>query len=243
MKIRELLCLFMVSIFMSCGVLPHKNNFYETQKNVELGVIGVKKKSVHKTDFEEIGIPNYENLIKISLIEKNFTKKIYNQYLKAIKNKKVLNSVKYIDSIENKPKYFEINLNDKVEVINAINSNSLLFNYLKKTPEAKIVTSLRFVAPKSLSNKLLSADAFYLTTDNQKKQRLYIYKNQSKVGEIDMSKNDVFAYKKASFCWMVTDRKKLKLATILEEGETCKNATNKNVEKLEKELTKSTFKF
>lgn len=233
----------MVGIFMSCGVLPHKNNFDETQKDVELGVVGIKKKSIYKTDFEEIGVPHYENLVKISLIEKSFTKKKYNQYLKAIKNKKVLNSIKYVDSLKNKPKYFEINLNDKVEVVNAINNNSLLFNYIKNTPEAKIITSLRFVAPKSLNKQLLEADAFYLATDNQKKQRVYIYKNQRKIGEIYMDKNDVFAYKNASFCWMATDRKRIKLATIIEEGEKCKNATNKNVEKLEKELTKSTFKF
>lgn len=233
----------MVGIFMSCGVLPHKNNFDETQKNVELGVVGIKKSSIYKTDFEEIGVPHYENLIKISLIEKNFTKKSYNQYLKAVKNKKVLNSIKYIDSLKSKPKYFEINLNDKVEVVNAINNNSLLFNYIKNTPEAKIVTSLRFVAPQSLNSGVLKADAFYLATDNQKKQRLYIYNNQNKIGEIDMNKNDVFAFKKASFCWMATDRKKIKLATIIEEGEKCENGTNKNVEKLEKELTKSTFKF
>ena len=167
----------MVGIFMSCGVLPHKNNFDETQKDVELGVVGIKKKSIYKTDFEEIGVPHYENLIKISLIEKSFTKKSYNQYLKAIKNKKVLNSIKYVDSLKSKPKYFEITLNDKVEVVNGINNNSLLFNYIKNTPEAKIVTSLRFAAPKSLNKQLLEADAFYLATDNQKKQRLYIFKN------------------------------------------------------------------
>ncbi len=244
MEKKSLLCFFLFSIFMSCGILPHKNNFNETQKTIELGVVGIKNNFVHKTDFEESGVPVYKNLIKVSVVGKRFKKNTYNQYLKAVKNKKVFNSVNYIDSLKIKPTYFEISINDKVAIVNAINNDNIsLYKYMKNVPETKIILSLRLTVSKLLKNQILKADAFYLTTDTQKKQRLYIYKNQIKMGEININKNDVFAYKTGSFCWRVTDRKKIQLATIIEEGKSCDNSTKKNAIYLEKELTKSTFKF
>ncbi|MCD8406198.1 hypothetical protein [Tenacibaculum finnmarkense] len=226
MKLRKLLYFFFFNLLISCGVLPPENNFHETKNTLELGTIGIKKKSSRKTDFEELGTPYYQGLIKFSVISKSFDKNTYNKYLKSVKNKKVFNKINYVDSLKIKPSYLEIKISDKVAVIKAINNdNPSLCEYMKNAPKAKLITSLRLTASKSLITQVLKGDAFYLTSDTQKKQRLYIYKNQVKIGEINTNENDVFAYEMGSFCWELTAKRKIKLATIIGPNESCTNST------------------
>ena len=59
---RKLLpIVIMVMSFFACGVLPEQNTFETFSNTVELGVLGNKKKSIYKTNFEVSSIPYYKN--------------------------------------------------------------------------------------------------------------------------------------------------------------------------------------
>ena len=47
----------------------------------------------------------------------------------------------------------------------------------------------------------------------------------------------------SSFCWGFTEKKKIKLITLLSEGENCTSNTNRIPEKLEKEIEENQSKW
>ncbi|CAL2094026.1 conserved protein of unknown function [Tenacibaculum sp. 190524A02b] len=246
MSVRKLLgFLFLVGMLVSCGVLPQKNTYHATSKSVELGVVGNRKISVYKTDFDVTSIPVYKNLIKVTTVEKSFTKSIYKNYLDATKEKKGIHKVNYIDSLEVKPTYIDLILEDKVAVIKALNQeeNESVFKYVKNIPEAKLVSALRMVSTPEVKKQLQQADAMYVKTNNQKNQKVYLFNKEKQIGVLDISKTTIFGYQVSSFCWEITEREKIKLATLLNEGENCTSNTKRNPKKLEKELIDRRLKF
>lgn len=244
MKKLLLICsIFLFGIMVSCGVLPQKNNFYTTKSSVEIGVIGEKQKSIYKTTFQSFANPKYVENIKVSVSKEYFTKKTYKQYKKAVTGKKSFNSAVLNDSLYTNQNFITIRLENKVGVVTNLNENKDVFNYLRKTPEALLVSAIRLVPSQELLNLLKNVDAVYLRTDKQTKQLLFLYKKGKEIESIDISKQLVFGYELSSFCWETTLRKKIKIATIVRENQNCSVATKKSPQELEEELTKSSFKF
>ncbi|WP_299118261.1 hypothetical protein [uncultured Tenacibaculum sp.] len=235
-----------ISVFIaSCGVLPKNNNFHPTNSEIELGVVGEKQKSIRKTNFETFGTPKYDANIKVSVSEVLFTKKSYKQYLNSLKNKKGIdNMIVMNDSIQSKPRYTVVKIENRVSVVNSLNkSNFEVFNYLKKSNNPLLVLSLQLIPNQEFLSLIKNSDAVYLKTDKQSKQRLFIYKDEKEIGSIDFSKQLIFGYELSSFCWKVTSRKKIEIATLINENQNCSNSTKDTPEALEKELIKSSFKF
>lgn len=198
---RKLLITFSITLLLiSCGSLPEKSNILYTSKNIELGVVGEKSTTIRKTNFQVFGIPNYLDKIKLNVSVKPFTEKIYKKYLKNSTQNQVTNSISYSDSITPKPSYIDISIEDRVMVTETLNKQKDIFNYLRKSPNASLVTSIRMVADKNIHNQLQQADAFYLQTDTHKKQWLLIYKNEKEIKKIDMNSSIVFGYDIATFC-------------------------------------------
>lgn len=238
---RKLLFLLSLSAVISCSTLPQKYDYYIPLSYVELGVVGKKQKSVHQTEFNTFGIPKYENKIRLKIVEKEFTKSIFKKYTKSIKNNKT--TIIFNDSINIKPTYLSIDIEDKVTVITTVNEQKSIFSYLKRSPKASIVSGLQIVPSKEYINLFKEADAVYLQTDIHSKQWFVFYKKGGILQKIDLKNSDLFGYKLSSFCWEATDRRKIKIATLVDEGNICSSMTKRNPEKLELELTKSSFDF
>ena len=231
-------------LITSCGVLPPKNNFHSTNSSVELGVVGEIQNSIRKTTFQTFGNPKYNSLIRVSVSKSSFTSKLFKLYEKSLGGKDRLNKIVFYDTLAVKPTFVTVKIENKVAVVKALNeSNTEVFNYLKKSPRAVLVNSLRLIPTQDFLDLLEKSDAIYLKTDKQTKQRLLVYKNEKEIGSTDVSKQVIFGYELASFCWKTTSRRKIEIATILNEDQNCSNTTKRNVEELEKELTKSSFKF
>lgn len=238
-KLLFIITLFLCVLYTSCGVLPQKNNFYTTDSKIELGVVGEKQKLIRKTTFETFGNPKYGSNIKVGVSEKPFTQGIYKKYKESIKEKNNSN-----DSLVLKSTFITLQVENKVAIVSALNnSNVEIFNYLKKVPNASLVNSLWFIPTQNCLSLLKKSDAVYLKTDKQTKQRLLVYKNEKEIGNIDMSKQLIFGYELSSFCWETTSRRKMKIATILNEDQNCSNTTKRNPQELEEQLTKNSFKF
>jgi len=230
-------------IMTSCGILPQKNNFHTTRTSVEIGVIGEKQKSIYKTVFQSFANPRYSENIKVSVSKELFTKKTYNQYKKSVIGKKSVNSVILNDSLFATQNFITIRLENKVGVVNTLNGSENIFNYLRKTPEALLVNAVRLVPSQQLLGLLENVDALYLRTDKQTKQFLFLYKNGKEIESIDISKQLVFGYELSSFCWKTTLKRKIEIATIVKENQSCSATTKKNSQELEDELAKTSFKF
>lgn len=244
-KLLFIFTLFICVLITSCGVLPQKNNFYANDSEIELGVVGEKQKSIRKTSFEAFGNPRYDNQIKVGVSEKPFTKSIYKQYKKSVEQRgNVKETISFNDSLNSKPIYITIQIENKVAIVDALNKfNTGVFNYLKKSPKATLVKSLSLIPTQNFSNLIKKSDAVYLRTDKQTKQRLFFYKEEKEIGSVTLSKQLIFGYGLSSFCWKVTSSRKIEIATILNEDQNCSNTTKRNPEELEKQLTKSSFKF
>lgn len=231
-------------ILISCGVLPEKNDFYKTGTPVELGSVGEKQKSIRKTVFQPFGIPIYKDYVRVSVVSKPFTKAIYKNYKKVALNKKEKDFVVFNDSLQEKPKFIEITIDDKVSVVTELNKNNIeVFNYLKSTPKATIVSKIRMVSDKTIQNKLQQADVFYLKTDTFKKQWLHLVKDGKEIEKIDVLQNFIFEYELSSFCWKITPQREIIIATITNEGENCSASTKRNIQLLEEKLGNHSFKF
>ncbi len=240
---RKLLFFLCILVFMSCSTLPQKHDYYTPLSYTELGVVGKKQKSVHKTDFTTIGIPKYEDKVRLRVIEKVFTKSIFNKYKKANHHKKTTTNIVYNDSIQPKPTYLNIEIEDKVSVVETLNKQTSIFNYLKRSPRATLVAGLQIIPSATFTRSFKKADAVYLQTDAHTKQWFVFYKKGKMVDRLDLTKSTLFGYKLASFCWEASSRRKIRIATLVDEGSVCTSMTKRNPEKLEQELTKSSFEF
>ncbi len=228
---------------MSCSTLPQKQDYYTPLSYTELGVVGKKQKSVHKTDFTTIGIPTYENKIRLRIVEKVFTKTTFQKYKKASVHKNENSTIVFNDSIQPKPTYLNIEIEDKVGVVETLNKQISIFNYLKRSPRATLVSGLQITPSTIFASTFKKADAVYLQTDTHTKQWFVFYNKGRVIAKLDLAKSSLFGYKLASFCWEATSRRKIRIATIVEEGSICTSMTKRNPEKLEQELTKSSFEF
>lgn len=231
-------------LLIACGTLPQKNDYSITRTSVELGVIGKRLKSIHQTEFETSAIPSYKKKIKVKISARPFSKSIFKSYKKAVEGKNTENILKYSDSIKPKPTFYEVSIEDKNEIVNVLNSKeSTILKYLKNSPKSTLVSALRLLPNTELKQYVSQADAFYLQTDSRKKPWLIIYKNEKEIAKVNLSKSIIFGYKLSSFCWRITSKRKIEIASIVDEGNVCTLKTRRNPELLEKELLKNSLKF
>lgn len=229
----------------SCYVLPKKNKLYQSFTSIDIGVIGKQEKTLRESDFKIVGIPNYENKIRLSAVIVDFDKsnfKSYKKYLSSTSKTTLVNE--FIDSISQKPKYVELEILDKVQVVNTLNKNNKdILKYLRRTPENTIITKLKFVADKTLLKNIKNANVFYLQTAADKKQQfLKLFKDTELIASLNMSLLQSFQYDVSSFCWEISEKKSTTLVTILDEGELCKNGTVRNPNKaIDKKIKKFDF--
>lgn len=241
---KKLLFAIVAVLIVSCNVLPKKRTLHLASSPIELGVVGRQNYSLQKRAYRVFGIPNFKNKIKISAVIRSFDKTTYKRYLKSIKETTNENTVNYIDSIVQKPTFVELQIIDKVGVINTINrGNTDIYNYIKSNYKSSLVSKIRVVVTPSNLEKIKKANAFYLQTLQGKEQYLMMYEDGKLVDKINFYGMVTFGYELSSFCWELTDRKKLKVSALLKEGQNCNENSNRNPNKLLEELTESKFKF
>ncbi|CAM1340643.1 hypothetical protein [Tenacibaculum amylolyticum] len=238
---KKYLYLIFCLSFASCYVLPQKNKLYQSYGLVDLGVIGKQKKSVRKTGYEIIGIPEYKENIKLKVTLKKIDKqnfKSYSEYTKSTSSKELIT---YNDSIKVIPNYVEVQISDKIAIVKALNTgNSEILNYLVKNPEVSIVTKLKFVANTKTLKNIQESDTYYLKTLHDKQSFILMYKGNKLIDKINTAVLQVFQYDVSSLCWEVSERKQTKIVGVVKEGELCKNGTVRNPNK---EINRKIKKF
>lgn len=243
MNIKTIVFFANIILLTSCNTLPKSKNLKQGNVSLELGVIGERKKEIQKTDYDVFGIPNYHNKIKVSAKVKSFNKNTYKKYLKSIQNTSLKDNIRYIDSIPLKPDFVELEITDNTSIVSIINEGDLaIFNYLKKHPNASLVSKIRVILNSSDLNTMKKADALYLETIGEKQQYLVLFKENQLLEKLNLYGLHTFEYDISYFCWEVTDKRRIRLATIVDH-KNCSGDRERNPDDLIEKIDKSIFKF
>lgn len=240
---RKLLFLLFSVLFISCGVLPQKDNFNPNWKSNPIGSLGEKSVSVYKSDFEVFNVPDLKNKIKVSIDKRPFTKKVYRGYIKSNQKTGKPNVVNYEKDSSKKTFFYELSIQDKNTLINSITKNNSLLKYIQNTPDTKLISAVRFIPKTSIATILNTCDDFYLKTTDNGGLNILFFKNGKQVKSISVSTLDVFQYELSSLCWAVNSKNKLELSTIISANETCLEGNSTNINKLKKEIEENHIKF
>lgn len=245
MKIKNYCILLLVVIITSCKtVYINKQQQKIAASPLELATIGKTTPNVQINNFEINAIPRLSNKLRLIATVLPFNKSGFKAYTKAaILQGKRDKTIAYIDSLTIKPTFVNFKIADKVTLLNELNKdgNSPVFNYLKNTPNAKIITSISIVFDALLLDEIKQAETMYLSNAKHKKYVLELYKNNKPYKTIDFSTGVTFTYQISSFCWKKNYRNQIKLANIVNHHTDCKNDLFKNYPKIKKK--KSSFKF
>ena len=228
---KRYLYLILCVLISSCYVLPQKNKLYQAYSSVDLGVLGEQKKTVRKNSFEVVGIPAYFHPIKLDFTSREFNNQNFKSYQRFLESTTKKDIIIYDDSLEIKPNYFELKINDKVSVIDEINNggyNHKVKNYLYYNPELTLVTQIKFVAQPKVLQYLKQADALYLFTKDNNQSYILLYKEGKVIHELNSSELQVFQYEVSSFCWNVHKMGVSRIVGLVDEGELCENGAARN---------------
>ena len=209
-----------------------------TKQQVPLGSIGLEKDFILQHGFNNTAIPKYEEPIKLSVLIKPFTKQNYKSFLKARISQSANVHIKYIDSLEVKPKFIQFKIADKVAIMKALNSgtNQGVKEYLSYNKTANIVSSISIAFSKQHLELTQQADAIFLVESGIKNYALQLYKEGKKTDLIQFSKGIVFAYRMANCCWQENNRHQINIVDLASEFSHCPNKTYRSSERAKKEI-------
>ena len=240
---KNLIYLLLITIVTACQTAKIKNEEYKiSASTVELGCIGTASSfSKLKNDFITHTFPVLENKIRLDIQQVPFNKNINKIYTSKIKENQLPNTVSYIDSLPEKPKFVTITLMDYAGIINELNTsyNKNSYNYLKDTGKGSIITSIAIVLPEAELTKLKLADTYYLINEQTAKYNILLYKDGKKIDFINLQSSTVLAYTVGKFCWAINERHNWYIGDIVNDSGSCAGDTHKKIkEKEEKNLFK-----
>lgn len=234
MKSKKNYLLLLLIILTSCNtVYITKQQQKIASSSLELASIGIIKPNLQINNFEVQAIPKLNQKIKVNATLVQFSKTTYKAFKKANKLQGSRKKVEYIDSIAKKPTFLILDIVAKVSLLKTLKEqlNIEIVDYLKHSPEAKIITRVSIVFDTAILNEFKNIEEIYLSASMRNKYSLELYKNNILVKTIALSKGMVFSYKLSSFCWGENDKHQIELIKLIDNNTKCNNNTSNNYEK------------
>ncbi len=233
---KIIVILLLVGVLFSCKTVQVNQQSQKiTKAIVELGSIGKVNYKLATDRFKLTTLPTYKQKIRVAANIVAFNKTTFNTYAQAAKQQNQKISITYIDSVANKPGYANLQILDKVQLLNALNAehNIELNTYLQNVKNNEIIKGVSaYFNSIDLSN-LSQADEIYLVNNKPKKYNLELIKNGKPFATIDMANGVTFAYNTASFCWK-KERGQISIVNLISGNESCAKDTYRNVSRLNK---------
>lgn len=198
-----------------------------------LGSVGTVKEGLFSKEFQKVGEPKIAAAVSASLSSKEFTKSTFTDYKKYRESLGKTVSLSYADSLEIKPRYFQLHISDLVSLKSFLNdeANTGLLAYLEDDKNIEMLTGISFVAQMINEQQLKNAQHVHLI---QKSNGLSLQvEDGNTTFEINMKELQVFDFSTASFCWQENKRSKPEIAVIAAYGQSCPKGTEKNAAKLD----------
>ncbi|UOY08377.1 hypothetical protein L0P88_07415 [Muricauda sp. SCSIO 64092] len=191
----------------------------------ELGAIVKVKDNLWYSATEQVGLPQWTQL-RVTAQEMPFNRESYFAYAKATHRAGKINSIPYMDSLQYKPKYIRLQLLDKIEITELLNTtkNRTVRSYLEKDGDLKMVTSVDLALSETEITFFNQAEAFELRKDDYGTVILNIVDGGTEQAYY-LSDLRVFNYGYSSFCWGEDQYHRLQIEHIAPEGEKCPKGT------------------
>lgn len=224
MKINYIIILLLIS---GCTTFQYT----KTSEKVypEIGTIGVFEKYV----FQKINNP--KTILKIDTPIRLDIQNIEIKKINFFKNKDSLTRKKK-DSI-----LVKLKVVDELSLVQQINKNKELLNYLKRTNDNTVVTEVTINYPNVILSKLKNADELYLVQNKEKTLSIQLRKNNKILDPIEFSSGKIVNYKVSNFCWGSSSKYgKVKIISLTGNNTRC-NADTYNSPKRAERKTKVKF--
>jgi hypothetical protein len=243
-KVLVICCL--VSVLVGCktlGLGVSQETQTKTTQQLTLGGVGVDKDFMLQNNYNHVAIPSYNKPIKVSASVMAFNKQTYKAFTKAKALQSANISVKYIDSLENKPKYLKLQIVDNVALITALNNdeNTPVKTYLSHKKDANILTSIYLALNTKDLEAITKADAVFLVEKGFKTYALQLYINSVKTETIAFNQGVVFGYAASNCCWQDNKRHQLDIVDLVTQFNSCPNKTYRSAKRAEKKV--NTFNY
>ncbi len=224
---RDKLILFFILCFVtSCNSLKHTTQV--KKKHPELGTIGVFKAYLLSTNSQPKTVLSLSEPVKVHL------EKI------KIKPRQLFTKRDSIQAPIKDSLHVSLEILDKLNVIQEINLNDNLLNYLKGTNQNKLVSKIEILFPDAVLNQILAAEEIYLVQNRQKTLSLELRTGNRKTGQVEFSEGTIIRFQTTEFCWGQNQRRKIKVFDLVPSGTNCSTDTYKSVKKVKR---KNEFKF
>ncbi|GGG25184.1 hypothetical protein GCM10011344_27330 [Dokdonia pacifica] len=214
-------------LLLGCSTTKQLEFAKEKSNTISLGAI-VKKEGALKNNVEIKGVPDLDQKIRVSVIEKEFTKASFSKYVRIFDTQKP--SIEFDDTTENKPTYFEIELIDDIGYASSINNDVTSREYVKNSKKAGVVSKIVMVSKSAVSFENMTS-AFLEEIENQ--YVVNVYNNEELLATLSFSEIVVFDYQISFFCYGKNQRNQVVIMDIVEEGKSCKRPLERKAEKLE----------
>lgn len=209
-----------------------------TTKQVVLGSIGSHNNIVLQTKFSNTAIANYKNPIKLTVSVVPFTKQTYKAFVNANKSQAKQLSINYTDSLTVKPVFVQLQIEDKVSLLNELNNvnNYTIKDYLSHNPNTNIITQMSLALNNTDIEAIQQADAIFLAQSILKTYALQLYKDDKPAQTIKFNNGVVFAYKTSNCCWQEDSKYKLQIVDLVDIYNTCPNKTYRSAQRAKKKI-------
>ncbi len=236
-------CIFLFCMVSCKTVNIHKELQKTTQVQQTLGSIGATNGNIISNEFYSDIRPNYTKPIAVTVSSFPFTKNTYRAFTKAQQYQAAKITLRYADTLKTKPAFVQLQLADKVTLIEALNGieNKGVKAYLSNNDTAVLVTNISVAFNKEDHEILVNANAVHLIQDNLGSYVLQCYQTDGSIKILRFHQGVVFAYKAAHSCWKENSKQQLDIVDLVAQGSDCSGKTYKSAERAKKQI--DYFKF
>ena len=229
-------CLLLL-LFLGCKTLSTNGNgttYFE--HNVHLGHIGLEDPTIFENHFNNTSIPTYSEPLKLSVKPVQFTKKSYKAFVKAQLKQRRAVQVTFVDSLELKPMFLELQIADVTGLVNALNDseNNDVKTYLSNTPNATLISNISIAFNSEILDKVINAESVFLVPSGLKNYGLKVITQEKPDQFISFNKGVVFAYNSSMCCWKENNKHQIQIVDLVNYFNDCPNSTYRSAQRAKK---------
>lgn len=234
-------CLLIVFItpFSACKSISVQNKQYQaTTEQVILGSLGQDENFVLEQTYSHVGIPNIFEPLKLYVTQMSFEKGTFRVFEKANTLQSAKLTIQYVDSLETKPTFLNIQTVDEIGLIAMLNDkeNKDVKDYMMNQDESHIITNVSMVFDEATMQQLVKAEEVFLVASGLKSYTLNLYENKVLKNSISFNDGVIFGYRTSSACWKEDEKYQLQIVDLIEGDNKCPTKTYKSAKRAKKEI-------
>src|SRR5690606_11865357 len=138
--------------------------YQTTTEQVVLGSVGQDEHFVLEKTYNHIGIPNYTKPLKLYVTQIPFSKVTFRAFEKANALQAAKLNVNYVDSLETKPTFLNIQTVDEIGLMQMLNGkeNKDVKNYMMNQDQSHVILNVSVVFDETVMQQIAKADEVFL---------------------------------------------------------------------------------